>query len=261
MNKEHRFKGQMTPPTESAKVAFDIKFRIVPDKEARKTAAHSTGKIFISVPGGQDAETQHLVHAILIQIQEKLEFPDATLRIDGGFVFGKLLPETDEERAEVGDKTNFARLQLVEVPRHLPELGAQQLTIGSSPIFLVLLSQFNQARRGTNAVDRYLGFFKVLEKAYAAGRGGNLLRALQESKQLLEIASNVLPKENVNGSDSETWNELLKTLVRVRDNCAHLRGKTGYLPHDTRIPSEVEPFTNLVAVLAKATVEIHREST
>ena len=38
----------------------------------------------------------------------------------------------------------------------------------------------------------------------------------------------------------------VKQFARIRDNCAHLRGKTEYDPNDLRIRTEVEPYVGVL---------------
>jgi hypothetical protein len=261
--KDYQFRGvlelERRPLEEAIAHKFDTAVRIIPNRKEHKPSV-TTGKIFITVPGDPEKpETEHLVHAILTRIVEKMEFPDARVRADGGFVFGTIIPETPEEAANIGDQRHFVRLRLVEVDRNPPVFNPDQLTAYADPTYLALLTQFNAARRGTDDVVRFLGYFKVIERAYA-NRGGNLLKALQASDDLYKNACGVITQKHSAGGvlNRPDFNSLLVDLIRRRDQCAHLRGKTGYLPNDPRIGTEVAHYLHLVASLAQRAVEEHR---
>jgi hypothetical protein len=214
--------------------------------------------LLITLPATPE-ETEPLADVIVVRVAEWIGFPHARLKVFGGLIVATRIPENADEAREVGDGLCFVKLQMQEVPIH-PKFDPKQHTQGtSSGQHILLLQQFNSAKQLESVVEQYLGLFKVLEKAYARGRGGNLLRALQGSEDLWELAQSTLIKydSGMPAGDRNWFNSLLATLIRICDNCAHLRGRTGYTPGDPRIRSEVEPRLVLVAALAQACVERH----
>jgi hypothetical protein len=94
-----------------------------------------------------------------------------------------------------------------------------------------VLRQFNQARSARALVDQFLGFFKTLELLYCGHvRGSDSLPCLRDNVELLRIAQAELTSADGNQDRQMTpadFDALLRNLVRVRGNCAHLRERFG----------------------------------
>ncbi len=121
-----------------------------------------------------------------------------------------------------------------------------------------LINLLNIASLTNNPVEYYSSVFRAFEKAFANERGTNLLRSLKSNELLYNLArSNVRPPEDSseNSLSRNGYDELLRTLVRIRDNCAHLRGRTGYPPGDRRLLSEVQPYAEVVEALVRARID------
>jgi hypothetical protein len=260
-NKEHRFRGRAGDQEHDGQAGdgTDFEVELFPDRGPRSSGADDAGRFVVTLPGRPE-ENEGLACAIVLRLAEQIAFPHARLRILAGMVVATRIPETEEETNEVGDTPHLVKLQFEEVPVH-PEFDPKQLTGASGPSlrYLPLLQQFNIAKQLESLTERFLGLFKVLEKAYADDRGVNLLKALQSSDELWELAQAVLTERGTTRpvADRQRFNQLLKKLVNIRGNCAHLRGRTGYSPGEPRVRTELEPHLELVAALAQACVDRH----
>jgi hypothetical protein len=172
---------------------------------------------------------------------------------------GTRIPETPDEEVEVGDGPHFANLFLEEYVSPPTFDPSSFSTKEGSGQFDVLLRQFNSAKESKLIVDKFLGYFKVLEKAYAHGRGGNLFAVLRQSDNLFSVVREVIcsPSSENDPMSHQEFQTFIKDLIRIRDNCAHLREKTGYSPNDPRIQTEVAPLVDVLGIIAQKVVERH----
>lgn len=219
--------------------------------------ADESGRLLVTAQG-QPEETEPAVCFVPEEIRERLCFPEGRMKLLGGFLHAERIPETPEEEAAVAENRHFVRLTIEESSLE------PRFDIGQFPALKLstehgaLLRQFNAAKALEAPPERFIAMFKVLEKAYA-GRRGDLLGALQGSEALYLLAAEIVGPVGPGAGDltREAFNRILATLVRIRDNCAHLRGKTGYSPGDPRIRGEVEPYLGLVENLARRCIERH----
>jgi hypothetical protein len=249
--KRSRFTGNLLPPYE-ADPRIDFTLEILSDREKTDLKSDATGQFVITLPGSAE-DSEPFMFIALTQIKAKLEFPDRRIEIDGGGVFYKIITETAAEEEAVGDAIYGYNLRLVEEPVQLPHFDPQQLVQSLPAQELAIMAQFNQASQA-NPIDKFLGFFKILEKVYADTRGCDVLRTMKANNQLWKLAERTLKVRNEGGFSRDDFNELLTCIYRTRDQCAHLRGRTGFLPGDSRIVQVVEPHLNLVRALAERTI-------
>ncbi len=246
----------MNPPE---KLDIPYKLQIVPDVRCKRPGPDVTGKLLITI-SGQPEETEEFAHFVAERAKAQLCFPDGRMEILGGMIMGKRLPETPKEEEEIGDRPYYVRMHLEEVG-HVPVFDPKRISaLRGDHDFGSLLEQYYAAKQLKTPIDRFLGFFKVLERAYAGGRSGNLLRALQGSDDFYILVRSVKKpsKSDKDAIDRQEFNTLLRQLIRVRGNCAHLRGKSGYYPGDPRIQTEVEPNVPLLEALAERCIESRR---
>jgi hypothetical protein len=249
---ERVFEGRGSPPGEP-EIVFEV--RLVPDREAKPPDVDDAGRVLITLPG-RPAENEEFAYHLVHRLAQQISFPHGHVKILGGMVTATRIAETADEQIEIGDKPHVVKVRLEEVPRYKPEFDASTITQAQIEAGdAALLLQFNSAKQLSGPVERFLGFFKVLEKAYATKRDANLLVSLRASDELFQLARTVLHlKADGAALSREKFDELLKTWVRIRDNCAHLRNKTGYSPGDTRLITEVEPHLGLVRAISQECV-------
>jgi hypothetical protein len=262
LQRDQRFVWQFKPlqtidatlPTEK----FEL--LVVLDKEHRTQGPDGpdeAGRLLITVPGRPE-HTEDLAAFLANELRERLSFPAGRMVLHWGFLQAERLPETSEEEAEIGDRPYWLRLTIKEEPATL-SLRARQFPALNCPVqHATILRQFNAAREVGTPVERYLSFFKILERVYAAG-GSNLLNAFRKNDALFRLVVDTLSDANPKTPPltRPTYNDLLRKMVRTRHNCAHLKGKTGYSPGDPRIATEIQPLLGLVEELARRCIEAH----
>jgi len=251
------FRARATP-SNGPEVVFEVD--VIPTKEERRPDVDAFGDVAVTLPGRPE-ETEQLAYQAVDQIAEQVSFPNGSVRIEGGLVTATKIPETEEEKSEIGDKPHLVKVAFQEVPRFMPTFDPAQLTQATrDPQAMDLVKQFNRAKEVHPVVERFLAFFKVLEKAYASGPERKLLASLKRNSAFITLLAEVVVDRS--GATESPLNqqqrdEFLRNLVKVRDNCAHLRKKTGYAPSDRRIQTEVEPLLDIVEVLARECINRH----
>lgn len=233
---------------------IELSVLISPDREVKHPQADDAGKISVTLPGRPE-ENKNMASAIVHQIARQISFPDGRITVLGGLVTALRIAENEAEEKGIEGHPYLVELRFTEVPI-LPEFDPKRLSrVKADSRGVLLLDQFNSAKELDNPVDQFLGMFKVIEKAYS-GRRGKLLRQLKQSDELFLVVRDVLRTEKGQGQINRLeFAKLLATLVKIRDNCAHLRGKTGYAPGDLRTKTELEPYLPLVRALAQRCVE------
>lgn len=239
--------------------AFEALIDIEPHSQSKNASCHQTGELKITLPGPQE-QTEGLAYWLGRRIVQQISFTQqAEMRIHYGLVGGELVPETPEEIAELGENRYFAKVQLVEAPP-VPEFDGDRLSnLSNNPLVI----QFNVADRAENAIDRFLGLFKILEDRYGPNKPNvKLADALRSSKELFDLASTLLVVDNKTGvetklSEKKEYDDLVVKLVKMRHECAHLlSGKKFGVPYgDSRVKTEVEPLLPALSALAFLTVE------
>lgn len=240
-----RLAGRIQGRDRGAPVAstVPVEVTVLPDLETPHPGADSAGRMEITLSGRPEDTKEH-AHIVALQMKEKMCFPHGRMRFRGGVLLAERLPETPEERNEIGDHPHWVELAVEEVP-DLPSIDPERLTRVHLDRFVgPLLQQFNEAKGLIGPVERFLAFFKIVEAAFAKGRGRKLLQALKQSDELFEIGQGILQDLGAEKTrlDRIAFGRFLQNLVRVRDNCAHLRGNTGYRSDDPRLYSEVLPL-------------------
>ncbi len=256
--KEHSFVGTLGPSLDqdssTVKDGFDFELRLVPADTRSGSPPHQTGRILVTIPGRPE-NTEEAAYVIVSRMKDRVCFPRGRMEILGGFICATQLPETAEEEAEVGDRPHLVRL-VFQNAEDVPVFEPKRLVnLHVDPQHQPLLEQVNAARQLSNPVEAFLAFFKVLEKAYASDREGNLIRALADSDELFALVRQVVRPTEKEAIDRDEFTALISDLVRIRDRCAHLRGTFGYAPADPRVTIEVEPHLGLVGELAHRCVQ------
>jgi hypothetical protein len=237
-------------PEDGTTIVFEVDINVSTDK-IRKDA-DGEGEFVVTI-SGRPEETEELAHFTVHRLSEQISFPHGHVQVHGGFIEATRIPESAEEEAEVGDKPHLMKLSFTEAPRFMPSFDPAQLTRSTTdPQAFELLKQFNTAKAVRSEVERFVALFKVLEKAYASGSEKNLLLGLKRNSAFIQLVSDVVIRHGPTEEplDPPELNRFLRKLVRVRDNCAHLRRKTGYAPGDPRIATEVRPLLEIVETLA-----------
>ncbi len=230
---------------------------IEPDAECKFPTADQSGVLKVVLRGNPES-TKQPVRRIVSNVAQQISYRHSgTLKIHSGLITGERIPETEDERQQVADRPYFAEAHVVEYEPAAAFDPASLATIGVGGPADVAMRQFNSAMQASNPVDRFLGFFKVLESIYCDGAGKQkTLAKLRASGELREIAA-AMGRENGFEPTDEQYITLLKDLVQTRHRCAHLRGdgSFGFVPGTAEIRAEVEPLANIARKLADGAIQ------
>lgn len=216
------------------------------------------GDIYITLPGEPD-ECYILAKKIAHDLAQHLEFFYEEFKIAGGLEIAEKIPENEEEAKKIGEEKYWAEVSLEEVPT--PVKFDRRILSLFPPIqnFLRIIHQYNHANKSDNSIDYYLGMFKVLETQFYSGR--NKVRdTLINNNEFCSLIIDTIKLKRESGESTpvlrEELPEVINSLVRLRDNCAHLREKNefGFAPYDPQVYEEVTPFCQMVEILARESI-------
>ncbi|MBU2619397.1 MAG: hypothetical protein KKE83_06890 [Proteobacteria bacterium] len=260
--KEHKYKctangDEIHSDAVSGEFSFDLK--ITPDKECKNPQLDQTGKLRITLPLSRE-EAKPIVHGLLHNIIQKISFDSGGIfNINGGMMLGTYIPETPEEEKEIGEHRHFAEMNMVEVLSP-PEFNSDSLAeISKLPLDMGLISQHNATRISKNPIEKFLGFFKIIESQFPKqNRNQNLRDCLEANGDLLDIFKRTFEFATEDKANT-SYIEFIKNIVHARHRCAHLRRNKnfGYVPSDPKISEEVEPHLGALEIL---TYEIIKSS-
>lgn len=251
--KEHKYKctangDKICSNIVSGDFSFDLK--ITPDKECKNPQIDQTGQLSITLPLPYD-DAKPIVHGLVHNITQKISFDSGgRFNIHGGMILGTHIPETAEEEKELGEHRHFAEMNLIEALEP-PEFNSDSLEeISKLPLDMGLISQYNATKVSKNPIEKFLGFFKIIESQFAKqNKKQNLRECLETNVNLLEIFKCTFKFETYENAHS-SYIEFIKNIVHARHRCAHLRlsKKFGYVPTDHKIAIEVEPYIGALEI-------------
>jgi len=258
--KEHKYKGTAIGLIQNEadldipkEFSFDI--CISPDKKLKDKKADQTGCLYITLPLPHE-KAKHIAHIIAHHVAQKITFEFGEFSLYGGFISGKRIPETPEEEIEIGENLYFAELKFVEAVDP-PTFDSKMFSeISNLKLDMVLVSQHNAAKKATNPVDKFLGFFKILESRFSPNNKIKQLgERLKNNRELFKIYENTFRFETKEQSQ-KAFEEFIDAIVHARHRCAHLKANKGfgYTPIDPRLKNEVEPYLALLEILTYETI-------
>lgn len=250
---------------------FEAIVTIVPEKKD-STSIKNRGEINVFLPGRH--ETKDLAYSIANTLAHQITFSQGKLNIIWVFVVNELIPETSKEIEELGENRFGWEVVFEEVPNEVPFNSESLRKVIPNP----LIKQFNITDNAQNTIDRFIGFFKILEDLYGSTplkpefikptkkKGNNkkqdLKPSLKSSDELIEIASNKLETVEKGVVRSISQNEienLFDKFVDARHECAHLRSSKGFgITHgDARVKTEIEPLLEQLREVVYEAVQKH----
>lgn len=247
-SKDHRFKGKTTITNLDNNRAgipqeLDLEVHIVPDKKSKDPAADSTDSIFITLPLPYE-KAKLIIFTIVHHIADKITFESGEFNIRGGLILGKHIPEAPQEKKEIGEKLYFGEAQFEEVvgppvfdSTNFTEKSKKQLDIR-------LISQHNAAKRANTPIDKFLGFFKILESLLSPIKKGRPMKVyLKGNETLFNIFKNIFIYESEEQAQI-SYSNFVDSIVCTRHKCAHLKAnkKFGYVPADPDVQEAVAPY-------------------
>ena len=236
-----------------------IHVRVVPRDADGDDSRRKQEWIEIELPGRPE-RYQPLAQQLASEFAEKLAFFYPGLRIEGGFSEAERVPENDDEAAEIGDKRHVVSVSLREVDGDIPFNREHMRLLPFMSGLERVIRQYTSAEAARNPVDGYLGMFKVIETLYYQGRR----RTIEVLKRAQELREVLRTSYRTRRSDDETWLEpdeqsidsMITDMVKMRDQCAHLRGHNafGYAPGNVAVFQEVEPLLRIVHWAAREAI-------
>lgn len=253
--KEHKFRGSISKGAVSKAGVNDdekIEFEMIiaPDKEQKLLNAEQTGIMYLTIPYNYE-EGKEIVKGIAYLLLQRISFDFGEMKLHMGMIMCERLPETPEEVELVGDKPFAAEMTVEEVVPP-PTFDAKKLSDQSSiNMDTRLVVQHNAARKSKNPIEKFLGFFKILETIYGPHSNKVSLKdAFLESKPFNDLFNKVFRYESAERYEQE-FVSFTDNIVKVRHRCAHMRLKKdfGYWANDPKVKEEIEPCLGALEAL------------
>ena len=223
--------------------------RIVPSDHEPFPDSDQIGSLRILLPYSPK-ETRDFAFYLARLIAEKTSFTHGDFRIFSGLIFCKRIPETPEEEAEVGDSPYDVEMNLVE---DLPPEKFDSNALQSAPNHaarIPLIAQFNEAKRVSQPILRFIGFFKIVE---------SLTHAKSESRRLKPVllGSTELRRIYATLNTDIDFDTFIDRAADARHNCAHLKMDKdfGYTPLHSAVRSEVDPLLPILEALSYESIK------
>lgn len=254
-DKEYKFRGSIpkdavTSTGKPTDEKIDFEMSIVPDEEQKHPTAEQTGIMYITIPFTYE-EGREVVKGIAYLLSERISFDFGKMKINTGMILCERLPETPEEVEQVGDAPFAAEMNLEEVVSP-PTFDAKKLSDQSAVnMDTRLVAQHNAAREHKNPIERFLGFFKIIETLYGPHSDKiKLKEALLNNGDLFVLFRKTFKFETQEDYKRE-YTRFIEKIVKGRHRCAHMRLKKdfGYWSNDPRVKTEIEPFIGALEAL------------
>lgn len=222
--------------------------RIVPSDREPFPDSDQIGSLYILLPYPPQ-ETREFALYMATIVAARTSFSHGDFRIFGGLIFNKKIPETPEEELEVRDSPYGVEMRLVE---DLPPSKFNSNALQSAPSIaarLPLMAQFNEAKRISQPILRFVGFFKIIESlTHVRGESRRLKDVLSASSELRRIYATL--------NTSIDFDSFVKRAADARHNCAHLKldNDFGYTPLDSAVQSEVKPLLPILEALSREAI-------
>lgn len=226
-------------------IPFDLCLK--PDFKSKMTDESQNGWIYITIPYPLE-KSQKIIHSILFQIYNKMNFEYGKFEILTGFYLGEHLPETKSEKDQIGENKYFGGITIEEVP-NVPHLNTKKIEkTFNQNIDIGLASQFNHAKQANHIIEKFIGFFKILEDRYSTNNPNESAKIQLKNDELYEIYKTIVIQYN-SRSDFELY---IDSIVDARHKCSHLKRKNkfGYLPSDKKLQTEVKPLISTLEKIA-----------
>jgi hypothetical protein len=254
--KEHKFRGSIPKDAVSSsgidienKIEFEMS--IVPDKEQKHPSTEQTGTMYITIPFTYE-EGKEIVKGIAYLLVQRISFDFGDMKLNTGLIMCERLPETHEEIELVGDRPFAAEVSLEEVVPP-PTFNAKKLSDHSHiNMDTRLVAQHNSAKKSKNPIEKFLGFFKIIETLFGPhSKNVTLKDALLENKSFFDLFKNVFQYDAPDQYKKE-YVVFVDKIVKGRHKCAHMRLKKdfGYWASDPRVKDEIEPFIEPLEALS-----------
>lgn len=254
--KKYSFLGQLNSDdenylSEGYPSKFDFNVQIEPNEKKKSDPDKQFGKLFLTVPFRYN-KAKGIVNHILYKINTHINFEFGKFKIHGGFISGERIPDTDEEEVEIGEEKYFIHMVLETVPQEKsfsPKTLIDSLQKNADSELMV---QYNHANNCTHPITKFVEFYKIIEDTYSKNFKGEIIKKTLKKSDLKSVYETVCRNEDL---ECDNFEDFIDKIVDSRNKCSHLKNKRqfGYLPNDSRLENEVEPF---IFLLKRITHEI-----
>ena len=213
--------------------------RIIPENNNNNHKSTQSGALFVKVPFNKE-HAEEIILELVHLITQKINFNNAgKFEVLAGMYTGERIPETDEEKAYVGDKPCFAHMSLIEDIGD-PIFDKKQFfdQTSNASTDLTLIQQHNHASQAKHPIDKFVSYYKIIEDLL-------FCKKRTTAKELLR--NNILLREAYQSAfdelqSDEDYLNFVESIVDIRHKCSHLKRSNnfGYIINDSRIESEVE---------------------
>jgi hypothetical protein len=252
LEREHKYLVTSREPVDldNARLEpFESLVKVSPTAGETPPGVEQIGTVTFTLPLAPDLCKDFAYHFAGMAVDRLAFHYRGDIRLAGGLVRFKRLPETPEEEAAVGDRPYGITLHFIEVvPSPSVESLAGSLTAGG-PIDPRLLGQFLETERDASPIRKFLGFFRIVENfVHRANARLRLKEAMKRDQQLRRFFEQLAP--------GQMFDEFVDTIVEIRHKCAHLKlGRGfGFVPTDPEVERTLAPHLPLLEELARACV-------
>lgn len=225
------------------KLTFE--FRMVRDTQRNETYATQIGSLFLTIPLSSENAEKIIFHLLHLVVQQVNFNNEGTFEVSTAWYRGESIPETEEEKLEIGDRPYFIRMNLVECPME-PKFDSSQFVnrVSQTQMDFVLIQQHNHAAQTKHPIDRYLAYYKIIEDTFSTTTNIPAKTMLSRSSMLKGVYKSAFypPRSN------KKYQNFISEIVDIRDKCSHLKRSSnfGYITNDERIQTEVEKYIDLM---------------
>lgn len=254
-DREYKFRGSIpkdavTSTGKKTNEQIEFNMSIVPDKEQKHPTAEQTGIMYITIPFTYE-EGREVVKGMAYLLSERISFDFGKMKIHTGLILCERIPETPEEAEQIGDAPFAAEMTLEEVVSP-PTFDAKKLSDQSLiNMDTRLVAQHNAAREHKNPIEKFLGFFKIIETLYGPHSDKIKFKdALVHNADLFNLFRKAFQFETAEDYKRE-YAMFIEKIVKGRHRCAHMRLKKdfGYWSSDPRVKTEIEPYIGALEAL------------
>ncbi|MCW5198667.1 hypothetical protein VU06_02840 [Desulfobulbus sp. F3] len=225
---------------------------IVPDDSDKKNHTREIGEFKLTFDGTPE-QTKNFACWVAHELTRRISFEQrGYMVIMGGLVGWEQLPENEEERELIGN-TPFGLEMLLEEVAESPYFNPASINrYTSSKEYARLMEQFNEANQSRTLVDKFLGYFRIVEFLYYNYGGKKKLEQALLAAEPLRQHVMRFTKQNKSGEPitEDQCSEIIKELYMTRHRCAHLREKFGITSFDKEIETVVQPQLPIIEAAA-----------
>ena len=245
----HKYRGVLPPELASRlgrpEAPIEFQAQLTVHASPYNPTLDHTGTLAILLSGTyEDMDT--VAKFVASRLAQQISFARrCTFKVTAALITGERIAETPEEAEAIKEAPFFAEAHLVEADvtptfegSELAKLPAMDAATERA------MRQFNSATAVSDPISRFIGLFKILEWLFVA-TGGSAASALMSSGELFDAGYASLKVHEGNVSRTPTrddFNDLIRLLVEVRDQCSHLKKGLGVVAGEAEVRDRINPL-------------------